>query len=237
MHNYTVFHRGKGPLKNTSDVINAAKKIAEAGSRMDKLARAVADQVTLNLRRNLCQGVASCGRRLSLLAQRSPVLSRCLSPDLPTEREPFLLYQPAWVRVQEIITGSLESSEKAELLPSPTLDPGDSLAALGWCICCHESRGDLDALLPAPRNPAALLLWQGAVVPPDSPTAFLLLWVTAQPPAPCSRVCILSPLAKPKSQLERWTCCFQPLSFRLDYLGGKRKPHIKGQEPNFKYRF
>ncbi|ETE67346.1 Catenin alpha-2 [Ophiophagus hannah] len=35
---------GKGPLKNTSDVINAAKKIAEAGSRMDKLARAVADQ-------------------------------------------------------------------------------------------------------------------------------------------------------------------------------------------------
>lgn len=37
--------RGKGPLKNTSDVINAAKKIAEAGSRMDKLARAVADQV------------------------------------------------------------------------------------------------------------------------------------------------------------------------------------------------
>lgn len=37
--------RGKGPLKNSSDVINAAKKIAEAGSRMDKLARAVADQV------------------------------------------------------------------------------------------------------------------------------------------------------------------------------------------------
>lgn len=41
--------RGKGPLKNSSDVINAAKKIAEAGSRMDKLARAVADQVSLKL--------------------------------------------------------------------------------------------------------------------------------------------------------------------------------------------
>lgn len=40
--------RGKGPLKNSSDVINAAKKIAEAGSRMDKLARAVADQVRDN---------------------------------------------------------------------------------------------------------------------------------------------------------------------------------------------
>lgn len=39
--------RGKGPLKNSSDVINAAKKIAEAGSRMDKLSRAVADQVVL----------------------------------------------------------------------------------------------------------------------------------------------------------------------------------------------
>lgn len=36
-------------MKNSSDVINAAKKIAEAGSRMDKLARAVADQVALKL--------------------------------------------------------------------------------------------------------------------------------------------------------------------------------------------
>uniref|UniRef100_A0AAZ3PD17 Catenin alpha-1 n=1 Tax=Oncorhynchus tshawytscha TaxID=74940 RepID=A0AAZ3PD17_ONCTS len=36
--------RGKGPLKNTSDVISAAKKIAEAGSRMDKLGRTIADQ-------------------------------------------------------------------------------------------------------------------------------------------------------------------------------------------------
>uniref|UniRef100_A0A8C6XZ69 Catenin alpha-2 n=1 Tax=Naja naja TaxID=35670 RepID=A0A8C6XZ69_NAJNA len=44
MMEMTDFTRGKGPLKNTSDVINAAKKIAEAGSRMDKLARAVADQ-------------------------------------------------------------------------------------------------------------------------------------------------------------------------------------------------
>uniref|UniRef100_A0ACB8E8Q3 Catenin alpha-2 n=1 Tax=Sphaerodactylus townsendi TaxID=933632 RepID=A0ACB8E8Q3_9SAUR len=47
MMEMTDFTRGKGPLKNTSDVINAAKKIAEAGSRMDKLARAVADQVEI----------------------------------------------------------------------------------------------------------------------------------------------------------------------------------------------
>lgn len=46
---HVIFSRGKGPLKNSSDVINAAKKIAEAGSRMDKLARAVADQVALQL--------------------------------------------------------------------------------------------------------------------------------------------------------------------------------------------
>ncbi|CAF96601.1 unnamed protein product, partial [Tetraodon nigroviridis] len=49
MMEMTDFTRGKGPLKNSSDVINAAKKIAEAGSRMDKLARAVADQVALEL--------------------------------------------------------------------------------------------------------------------------------------------------------------------------------------------
>ncbi|CAM4616361.1 unnamed protein product [Leuciscus chuanchicus] len=45
MMEMTDFTRGKGPLKNTSDVISAAKKIAEAGSRMDKLGRAIADQV------------------------------------------------------------------------------------------------------------------------------------------------------------------------------------------------
>ncbi|KAI7801678.1 catenin alpha-1, partial [Triplophysa rosa] len=44
MMEMTDFTRGKGPLKNTSDVINAAKKIAEAGSRMDKLGRKIADQ-------------------------------------------------------------------------------------------------------------------------------------------------------------------------------------------------
>lgn len=43
--------RGKGPLKNTSDVISAAKKIAEAGSRMDKLGRTIADNVSEVARR------------------------------------------------------------------------------------------------------------------------------------------------------------------------------------------
>lgn len=44
MMEMTDFTRGKGPLKNTSDVISAAKKIAEAGSRMDKLARTIAER-------------------------------------------------------------------------------------------------------------------------------------------------------------------------------------------------
>uniref|UniRef100_A0A8C9QHT9 Catenin alpha-2 n=1 Tax=Spermophilus dauricus TaxID=99837 RepID=A0A8C9QHT9_SPEDA len=47
MMEMTDFTRGKGPLKNTSDVINAAKKIAEAGSRMDKLARALDSATSL----------------------------------------------------------------------------------------------------------------------------------------------------------------------------------------------
>uniref|UniRef100_A0A673BFF9 Catenin (cadherin-associated protein), alpha 1 n=1 Tax=Sphaeramia orbicularis TaxID=375764 RepID=A0A673BFF9_9TELE len=45
MMEMTDFTRGKGPLKNTSDVISAAKKIAEAGSRMDKLGRTIADNL------------------------------------------------------------------------------------------------------------------------------------------------------------------------------------------------
>lgn len=38
--------RGRGPLKHTSDVINAAKMISESGSRMDVLARLIAEQVS-----------------------------------------------------------------------------------------------------------------------------------------------------------------------------------------------
>ncbi|XP_074814965.1 catenin alpha-3 isoform X2 [Natator depressus] len=44
MMEMTDFTRGRGPLKNTSDVINAAKMISESGSRMDVLARQIANQ-------------------------------------------------------------------------------------------------------------------------------------------------------------------------------------------------
>lgn len=37
--------RGRGPLKSTMDVINAAKKISEAGTKLDKLSRSILDMV------------------------------------------------------------------------------------------------------------------------------------------------------------------------------------------------
>ncbi|XP_022288186.1 catenin alpha-2-like isoform X2 [Crassostrea virginica] len=44
MMEMTDFTRGRGPLKSTMDVINAAKKISEAGIMLDKLAKQIADQ-------------------------------------------------------------------------------------------------------------------------------------------------------------------------------------------------
>lgn len=44
MMEMTDFTRGRGPLKSTMDVINAAKKISEAGTQLDKLCRTIADQ-------------------------------------------------------------------------------------------------------------------------------------------------------------------------------------------------
>ncbi|NXM91104.1 CTNA3 protein, partial [Oenanthe oenanthe] len=44
MMEMTDFTRGRGPLKQTCDVINAAKMISESGSRMDVLARLIAEQ-------------------------------------------------------------------------------------------------------------------------------------------------------------------------------------------------
>ncbi|XP_067908521.1 catenin alpha-3-like [Heterodontus francisci] len=44
MMEMTDFTRGRGPLKSTSDVINAAKTISESGSRMDILVRQIANQ-------------------------------------------------------------------------------------------------------------------------------------------------------------------------------------------------
>lgn len=44
MMEMTDFTRGKGPLKTTMDVINAAKKISEYGTKLDKFARQIAEQ-------------------------------------------------------------------------------------------------------------------------------------------------------------------------------------------------
>ncbi|KAK7109533.1 catenin alpha-2-like [Littorina saxatilis] len=44
MMEMTDFTRGRGPLKNTMDVISAAKKISEVGTNLDKLANNIADE-------------------------------------------------------------------------------------------------------------------------------------------------------------------------------------------------
>ena len=44
MMEMTDFTRGKGPLQTTMAVIEAAKKISEAGTKLDTLARKIADQ-------------------------------------------------------------------------------------------------------------------------------------------------------------------------------------------------
>lgn len=44
MMEMTDFTRGKGPLKTTMVVINAAKRISECGTKMDKLARTIAEE-------------------------------------------------------------------------------------------------------------------------------------------------------------------------------------------------
>ncbi|NXQ16111.1 CTNA3 protein, partial [Peucedramus taeniatus] len=53
MMEMTDFTRGRGPLKHTSDVINAAKVISESGSRMDILARLIADQANQSCKQDL----------------------------------------------------------------------------------------------------------------------------------------------------------------------------------------
>lgn len=44
MMEMTDFTRGRGPLQTTMGVINAAKRISEAGTKLDKLARQIVDQ-------------------------------------------------------------------------------------------------------------------------------------------------------------------------------------------------
>ncbi len=44
MMEMTDFTRGRGPLKTTMDIINAAKRISECGVKLDKLARDIAEE-------------------------------------------------------------------------------------------------------------------------------------------------------------------------------------------------
>jgi len=42
---FSGFYSGRGPLRTTMDVINAAKMISECGSKLNKLAKDIAAQV------------------------------------------------------------------------------------------------------------------------------------------------------------------------------------------------
>ena len=46
---YICYFSGRGPLRTTMDVINAAKMISECGSKLNKLAKDIAAQVNYKI--------------------------------------------------------------------------------------------------------------------------------------------------------------------------------------------
>merc|ERR1711983_332882 len=79
MMEMTDFTRGKGPLQTTMAVINAAKKISEAGTKLDKLARAVADQCPESCTKNdllaYLQRIALYCHQLNITSRVSPYIT------------------------------------------------------------------------------------------------------------------------------------------------------------------
>ncbi|XP_068131108.1 catenin alpha-2 isoform X6 [Hyperolius riggenbachi] len=124
MMEMTDFTRGKGPLKNTSDVINAAKKIAEAGSRMDKLARAVADQCPDSACK---QDLLAYLQRIALYCHQLNICSKVkaevqnLGGELivsgPGMQSNFTTFYDV---AGDVITGGRDSQLSLDLLPSCT---------------------------------------------------------------------------------------------------------------------
>ena len=66
---------GKGPLQTTMAVINAAKKISEAGTKLDKLARAVADQCPESCTKN---DLLAYLQRIALYCHQLNITSRVI---------------------------------------------------------------------------------------------------------------------------------------------------------------
>ena len=75
MMEMTDFTRGKGPLQTTMAVINAAKKISEAGTKLDKLARAVADQCPESCTKN---DLLAYLQRIALYCHQLNITSRVI---------------------------------------------------------------------------------------------------------------------------------------------------------------
>ncbi|RWS14752.1 alpha-catenin-like protein [Dinothrombium tinctorium] len=73
MMEMTDFTRGKGPLKTTMDVINAAKKISELGTKLDKLARQIANQCPES---NTKKDLLAYLQRIALYCQQLKITSK-----------------------------------------------------------------------------------------------------------------------------------------------------------------
>ncbi|RWS29245.1 alpha-catenin-like protein [Leptotrombidium deliense] len=73
MMEMTDFTRGKGPLKTTMDVINAAKKISELGTKLDKLARQIAHQCPES---NTKKDLLAYLQRIALYCQQLKITSK-----------------------------------------------------------------------------------------------------------------------------------------------------------------
>ncbi|XP_055612538.1 catenin alpha-like [Uranotaenia lowii] len=64
MMEMTDFTRGRGPLKTTMDVINATKKISESGTKLDKLTREIADQMSGKFHEKGSAGISAAYRSI-----------------------------------------------------------------------------------------------------------------------------------------------------------------------------
>ncbi|KAG9508516.1 Catenin alpha, partial [Fragariocoptes setiger] len=73
MMEMTDFTRGRGPLKTTMDVINAAKKISEYGLELDKIARLIADQSPESVTKDELLGLLN---EIALYCQQLNITSR-----------------------------------------------------------------------------------------------------------------------------------------------------------------
>ena len=103
MMEMTDFTRGKGPLSTTMAVITAAKKISEAGTKLDKLARQIADQCP------------ESSTKKDLLAYLQRIALYCHQLNITSRVNPLQLYN---IKSQLIITLILSKKPNSKFAPN-----------------------------------------------------------------------------------------------------------------------